>query len=828
MSAKYYDDYEEDDNPMVMGASIPPPARLDVFDWILAAVLAVAAFALSFALSFKGLHPDAWSDCAVAAGLRPATTVIPGFWRIIGGFVYKCMGIEGGNAAIVLLGKVVLGLLTAFAYLTFKEILSILVRLIDARQLWVGKLSRLISALSAALFLCADPVWTLGYAFTSSSLTVLVFVLGIFLLVRFLGSGTVTPSYWAMFVLGLLCAETPLGLATTFGFWLIFYVLLTKGGLFHVQLLEPLMQQSSKWYLTFFWAIGILSGVAMNVLGFMAYGGLEATGQTAGALPLMYVVEMWRTFVGAASGGAWIVGVGLAVLPFVMGIALLRRATDLEYFLSYHVGIVFFVIGCIAYSQIASLQPLWFWTFSDSIAIHSRIVLFLCAYMSSATVLTTLAVVVVDAYCRDHRRLAAQMNPDLEESVGRTGLFRVVRNLSFVLVALMLVAGALPGRFQTRTKEMLALMMDYVQETVTEAGDAKWLFTDGAYDCGIELESARRGGSLKCISLIPGPNVRTTASLKAMMEDDEDRLSAEVGGGNLLSTWQRDKPERINASAVQLHLELWRNKRGRSYPPTSGTLARTKWALPEGADDAEKTIEPGIARTRDIIEKIIGIYASGGPSKMAGRNLNDLFLIMQWRLARLARVRAELCDLRGDVKTALEETNFADSLDDRNASLKLILEGMAKAREHTMRQMTPREGLSFALARADFMLARSYAEPILDAEPEDVNANFGMGMSYLVQEQYNRAEEFLAKCVRRNPKEPAYWNNIAFVHMKLGHYEMARKCAKKALELLPDSAAIKNTLDEIDKAEKEAKENGAPSDAEKADDKKADGTKKQG
>ena len=70
---------------------------------------------------------------------------------------------------------------------------------------------------------------------------------------------------------------------------------------------------------------------------------------------------------------------------------------------------------------------------------------------------------------------------------------------------------------------------------------------------------------------------------------------------------------------------------------------------------------------------------------------------------------------------------------------------MTRLRENTMRQMTPREGLQFALVRADFPLARRYAEPILDADPEDVDANFGMGMSYLMEEQYGRAEEYLKR-----------------------------------------------------------------------------------
>lgn len=800
---KYYDDYEEEemDDNSISGTFIPPQ-QLGAVDYVLAAVLGSVAFVLLSLLSYGGLHPDAWNDCAIAAGLRPAQTIFPGFWRLIARCLYKALGIGGGGAMVSLLGKVVLGLVVALAYLTFKEILAILIRMIDSRALWGGKISRFVAALSALVFLGADPVWTLGYAFTPTLLNVFLFALSVFLLTRFLGSGRVSPAYWAMFVMGLFCAESPLGLILLFGFWIVFYVLLTKGGLFHVQLLEPLIQQSSKWFLTFFWAIGLLAGIAANVLGFIAMDGLDATGVTLGALPLAYVVQMWHTFVSAASVGAWIVGIGVAFLPFILGIAMLRRATDLEYFLSYHVGIVFFVIGCVAYSQVAALQPLWFWELSDSIRVGSRLLLFVCAYMSATTVLCALTVVAIDAYCRDHRRLAAQINPDLDESDDRPGSGGAVRNATFAFVSVLLLAGIAPGRIQPKTNRMLALFEDYIREILDESDGATWLFTDGAYDCALELESARRGGNITCVSLLPGPSARSGYALKCKMPDDEDRLSADVGGSNVLRTWQRDKPERIENCAMQLGLELWRVRSGKEYPPVSGVLARTKWP------DAE-AVKTGIDRGYQLIERVLGFYTDGGPAKIAGRRVNDLFLFMQWRLARLARIRSEIFDRAGDVGRATDEMRIADALDDKNESLKRILEGMARLREHTMRQMTPREGLHFALVRADFMLARRYAEPILDADPDDVDANFGIGMSYLVQEQYSRAEEHLERCLKRNAKEPAVWNNIAVIQMRLGRYDEAKKNAQKALELMPESAEIKNTIQQIEKAAEDAAKNAS-------------------
>ena len=341
---KYEDDYYQDEDENGLGGSFIPPMKLDLRDGFIAVFLGVFAALFIWAFSYKGLHPEAWSDCAIAAGLRPATTLFPGLWRLLARGIYSTLGIAHGDYAIMILGKVFVGAMVAYVYLLSRESLAVLVRMHDDNGVWWGRLSRWISALAALLFLCADPVWRLGQAFTPMTLLAFEFVLAAYLLARFLGSGTVRPVYYAMFVIGLFGAESPLGLAMLVGFWSIFYLLLNKGQLFHVQLLEPLLQQSSKWLITLLWAFGLFLGITLNVVGFISFDGLAATGATAGTLPLMYAVEMWHVFAGAASAGGWIVGLGFMVLPFILAVALLRRATDLEYFLSYHVGIVFFVI----------------------------------------------------------------------------------------------------------------------------------------------------------------------------------------------------------------------------------------------------------------------------------------------------------------------------------------------------------------------------------------------------------------------------------------------------------------------------------------------------
>jgi tetratricopeptide (TPR) repeat protein len=245
------------------------------------------------------------------------------------------------------------------------------------------------------------------------------------------------------------------------------------------------------------------------------------------------------------------------------------------------------------------------------------------------------------------------------------------------------------------------------------------------------------------------------------------------------------------------------------HPPkgTSFSIVCPHTSAWRPAGVSAEEIEKGVNAAYKLSERLLMFYTEGLPPVIAGPRVNDLFLFMQWRLARLARLRAERYDHEGKTDRSLEEIRISDTLDEKNASLKRILEGMARLRELTMRQMTPREGLQFALVRADFTLARKYAEPILDADPDDPNANFGMGMSYFMQEQFGRAEEYLQRCLKKNSKEPAVWNNIAVLQLRTGRFDEALKNAQKALSLIPDSAEVKDTIRQIEKAKEAARTN---------------------
>ncbi len=803
---KYKYDYDTDDYDQGedgINIPLPPPPPVTRSDYLIALCLGVFSAFFAIALMPTGLHPSAWLDCAQAAGLRSPVNFFPGIWRVCAHGVYNLFGISAAGEILSLLGKVSLGFIAASAYLSFRAFLALMIRKLPVDGFWNKRLARMLAGVAAFAFVCADPIWSVCQAFTTQTFLVVLFMASTMLWIRFLREGKLSAAYLAMILSGLFMAESPLGIALITVCWFLHVLLMKNGFLAHVDTVNLYIRQTSKWYLTFCGAFGFLIGVAINVLGFIGMDGLAAHGVTVGDIPLRFAIQYWNLITTAASSAGWIIGFGMAVVPFALVLVLVHRATDVEHFLKYQVGLVFFALGCCAYAQLASLQPLWFWTWIKApVMVKSPLLLAAFSFMSAISLLCALAVVAVDAFCRNSRRLAQQRDPESGNAEGESKLRRVIRSFVLILVLIFLIAGIVPSRIQPTTDKMLAIMRDYVNEIVTEAGDAKWLFTDGAFDCAIELEAAKRGKQLVCISLLPGPSARSITAIQKTLPDEEDRLSAQFGGSNLLRTWERDKPERIAASAFQLGFELWKRS-GKAYPAVAGVLARAQGQMPK------EELQEAIRHGHTLAKEVLKLYAAGGPATIAGRYVNDIFLIMQWRLARLARVRAEIFDMAGQTDASLLEVRISDGLDDRNASLKRILAGMTRLKELTMRQMTPREGLQFALVRADFALARRYAETILDADANDPNANFGMGMSYFMEEQWGRAEEYLKRCLVRNPKEPAVWNNIAVLQLRTGRLDEAKENALKALELVPESVEVKDTLAQIEKAMADATANKA-------------------
>ena len=831
MKNYYEDDFDGDmvypvDDETVRRPTIQQES-LGPLDWFIALCLSLFTGGLLTLWAFPGLSPHAWDSMAIGAGVRPIDAIFPGFWNAIARGIFSAAGVSFGTFVMQILGKVVAGVSVGLVYLLLRQILSITIRVrlqFARRRFFVVRGTALLGAL---FFACSDPVWRVGQAFTPSQLLLFMTILVLTLFFGFLMSGKMGQIYFSMFLLGLLSAETPMGFFLLALVWGVYALALRHDAVAsNSPILNPIVEQSSKWHLTFLYAMGLVIGVAVNCVVYITFDGLEVFGVTGADMPLIYATRLWNQFIYAASGLGWVLGLGICVLPFVVAAVVLPRAVDEEQFLPYHIGAVYFVVGAVAFAQLAELPPLWFWTWTDMAKINSPFFLLVLMLFSAASVVFALAVMAVEVCCRDHRRLAmerfAELNQD--EGAGANADSIDVKPLGagtkvmLVLVPLLLVAAVLPGRHQGKTRTMLSIVNDYAKEVLAECGTVKWIFSDGACDSWLELAAAAEGRSIKALSMMANNSPREQYLRTRGETNQEDRITLAIGAPMALRAMMRDHADRLGEIAIQLGFEMWKRD-GKEIPLCSGVVSR-----PGGMPEDERI--RGVEAANALADRILDIYYNGGPSKSAGKLANELFLFVQWRIARIARMRAERADREGKTQLALKDVSLSDQLDHNNASLSRILHDMDKMRERTLKSITPRESLQLALARADFALARRYAEPILSGDPDDPDANFGVGMSYYTQKQWSRAEEYLRRCLIKKPKEPAVWNNLAMVCMYTERYDEGLKCAKRALERIPESAEVKDTIKQIEEARKKA--NGAEGGGAKKPDaaKKVDAVKK--
>lgn len=348
----------------------------------------------------------------------------------------------------------------------------------------------------------------------------------------------------------------------------------------------------------------------------------------------------------------------------------------------------------------------------------------------------------------------------------------IARSLIMLLATVINMGGHEGG---DATAQLQCVIDDYVREVVEEAKGVRVIYTNGVFDDDIRREAKRRGIELEPVSMLkkaPDALKGGPVSLRIALEESKD-------------------------VALQLGFELWKC-RGRELPLCSGVLARTG-KMPE--EDRQR----GIEVARQLGERILTLYEKGVVDSVDDKKLKDRFLFVQWRIARIARMRAEREDREGLTKLALKDVAFADRLDEYNDGLKKISQEMDKVREQTLRIITPRESLQLALARCDFAQARRHAELILKDDPDDPDANFAVGMDYYCRKQWAGAEEYLRRCLIKKPKQVAVWNNLGMIYMRMGRYDEGLKCAKRALEICPESAEVKDTIKQIESARDKAK-----------------------
>ena len=347
-----------------------------------------------------------------------------------------------------------------------------------------------------------------------------------------------------------------------------------------------------------------------------------------------------------------------------------------------------------------------------------------------------------------------------------------------------LLSGVFSG-FSNRGK-MQTVIDDYVREVVEEAKGVRVIYTDGVFDDDIRREAKRRGVELEPVSIMASGENNGARSLLMAVERGED-------------------------VALQLGFELLKRRYCKELPPCSGVLARTG-KMPE--EDRQR----GIDAARCLGERILELYRKEAVRFGGDEDLKKRFLAVQWHIARLATMRAERADHAHQTEISLQDKTLADELDNNNSSIQDLRRALDQAEALTMRVITPSRGLRMALEQADFTQAKRYAELILASNPDNTDANFAMGMSYHVQKQWSRAEEYFRRYLTKK-EDAAVLNNLAVICMYTERYDEALKHAQKALNILPDSEVVQDTINQITKAR--AKLTQKKPDAKKAEKKSA-------
>lgn len=758
----------------------------------------VAVALLSWTWRFDWLPPELWEDVAVAAGLRPPEGPFPLLWHLLVSQLFRWAGPANAIQTILVGGHVALGVCSMLAVFILRDTMPSVMRkaeFMSGGSRWIVRLALLQGVI---LFTCAEPVWTLGQAFGPTMLHLLILLLAICIFTGVAWHGWGFPSlYWTMLLLGVLSAETPLGIILCIATLIVVRIAAeTNPDVLENPLADPFARVVVMRRMTASAFAGWLATATVNISFFCVSGGLDAHEWNGFLVTLNYFYQYAKVLGAVAAPSGWLLMVIVVLVPLVLSIVHVNAATDDDRFLSYWHGMFFAMTGLVAFFQLAGWRSFWFWTWTNGAEpVNSPLVLCICAALCVQTALYAISVLVIEIFFRNYRRIAGVRYQDsVEDTVLGPRLaasFRVLGRWGRMAVRfapLILLALLLPYRVKSADRAVVRALHDCAWQTALECLDAKYLFTDGAMDPAVELCALMQGRAVRAISLTGGDTSRDKYIRARMAADNEDRDMMRYSGADALRTWIRHKQVRMKDVAMQLGFELW--GRGRQkLPPCAGLVARSA-GFPEGF------AEEGVRKAHELAARVMALLDDSKQLENVDPALREVFSFMQWRIARMCRVRADSWDRLHKIDEALAESKRADDLDSHNVAFARVRRQLEMVGQGGMR-LTPREGMKVGMDRADFRMAEVFAQQVLLSDPGDAGANFVIGMNYLGKEQYGRAIVHLTKCLSQRPDDPAILNNLAVAQMRQGNLEDAESNVRRALAVRKDLPEAKRTLESI-------------------------------
>lgn len=740
--------------------------------------------------------PELWYDLSVAAKLRPPAHVFPLLWHnILSNFIER-FSLARCVSALEICGAISLGILAILTFRFFSGFITTYKKNSDSK--WHRIMALLISCAGTVCFVFSEPVWLLGRAFCPEMFLLLLTAVSLLLLQHSLSTNFNYHSLLSLSVTsGILAAETPVGFLLP----ILFITLLRLKNLgvnaFDNRPLyaNPIVIAVAMRRMVLGVALSWAFTIAINIKFYLTNDGGAETQTNLFFLIIRYLGNYFWTI----SDALWPFGFVFAIFvvaPLVIILVRKGKLCNRNELIPIRYALFLTVVGLLSFLQSSGFKCAHFWRWIEK-ANQSQYFLCLALGATSLIVLLILHIFAVDAYYRNHIEILTAEYPEaiLEENRLLQRIIAMYKKLikpvrvALAFVPFIAITLILIFKFDGTIREMSSVINAIARQTVAECGDCNLIFTDGSYDIGVELAAKMDGKSLKALSMM-SKNSPYDIKLRLRGEtNDVSRTLLAIGTAETLRTWVKEHNPVVSNIALQVGMELWRNT---SMPKVGGLTLRTAGYPAGEAENAAK-------EARALAERVLNI-CNKDPFSSGYSKLNSLFIFGQWRLSRMCRMRSIEADKHNQTELSETENELADKLDRANPEWMKIQEKMDWIGKQEGLRLTPQEGLTLSLERADFRLARVYAWRILKDDPDNVKANFAMGMGFFIDKQYARAEKHLRKCLKRAPKEPAVLNNLAITLLRLGHYSEAETNALKALEIVPDSTEIKTTLRHIRKA----------------------------
>ena len=806
------------------GVKLTPEAEDRVFDFIgvtsrtdllFAGALALFAFALLTFWSYPGIHPEYWSWAAIASGTRPPEGPVVDLWALLARGCCRLFGVSAGLVALKVVGHLFAGLLTGVVYLLLRYAFA------ERLSLYPEELSRcvtrfrLLTAAGTALFVCADPVWRMGQFFSPELLHVVLAALAVVTFLAFRRTGRLSWYCLSYAFLGILAAETPVGLLFAVGFFVanivgkiralrvgqaryldseIGYGVSEEGldqGDFDDEAATESARAASSlenWAFCMFFFLSFVGTLLVDAWLFHVLGGMEVKRFGTWDYPMIFVSSWMGSVKDIISFDDFLAAGAFTLVPFLACYLLMPLATDPKSRLAFPLGWLLVALGLGAETQLGPVSRLWYWTWDwGRIATPSGISLTVLSFFGIAAL--TCALLVVACGCR--RRFVGVDTVAVAENAVHSFLRRIG---SFLLIAFTVSVLVLSvcGRRQGALRTKLETMNAYVDMQAAHADGTRWMFTDGSFDDIMRVAFREKAQATQPVSVMSGHRPYEAYLRARVAADVEDVPALEASGAEALRLWVNEKNDYLQETAAQTGFSTLFKTRG-LRPRTAGTAMRIARTEEEG-----QAFDRADAATDAFSRQVLSVATrAGGVLSGFDRLVNEKFDFMLWRLARLADQRAIRSSIAHDSEGVRLAHDLSRGLDQANLSLRKLASNLERLKPSENVVLTPRESLMIALKRADFELAHRYAAKVLRQEPKDAEANFAMGMWGLETHDYARAVRCFSVVLEANPKDPTVLNNIALAHLKLNELDPALEYAEQAAALAPDAPEVSRTLEAI-------------------------------